>query len=379
MIKLTKKQGEAVRIMASKFHSNAPITVIAGYAGTGKTSIINYFIENNNLMDKTSFATFTGKASLVLQNQGLPATTIHRLIYNAFKNRSTGKFHFRKKETLDPNLKLIVVDEISMVPEKLLRDLMSYQIPIIALGDPGQLEPIGRDNGLLKNPDYFLDEIHRQEEGNSIIQLSMGVREGKPLPLVYDDPNIKIIKRDEVSLPMLQWADQILCGRNNTRRAINQDVRNSYGFSGLYPNVGEKVICLRNYWDTVNLEEEPLINGTIGTVKSAQTPKIDDIDNILQEDVILDIEADYTAAPWENVQIDSNIFKGHAPFSKQEPSSRRIFHEFDFGYAVTVHKFQGSQADNVLVFEERLGGGEHARWLYTAITRAAKKLIIVKQ
>ena len=192
MITLTKKQSDAIKIMSTKFGNKDPITVIAGYAGSGKTSIINYFIENNDLMDKTRFVTFTGKASLVLRNKGLPATTIHKLIYDAFKNKRTGKFYFRKKATLDPSIKLLVVDEVSMVPANLLRDLMSFEIPIIALGDPGQLEPIGEDNGLLKNPDFFLDEIHRQAKDNSIIRLSMMVRQGKPLPLISNDPNVKL-------------------------------------------------------------------------------------------------------------------------------------------------------------------------------------------
>lgn len=378
MITLTKKQSDAVKIMATKYSNKDPITVIAGFAGTGKSSIINYFIENNDLMDKTRFVTYTGKASLVLQNKGLPATTIHRLIYDAFKNKRTGKFHFRKKETLHPSIKLLVVDEVSMVPANLLKDLMSFEIPIVALGDPGQLEPIGEDNRLLKTPDFFLDEIHRQAEDNSIIKLSMMVRQGKPLPLISNDPNVKVVERKDVSIPMMQWADQILCGKNITRRSINAEMRTSMGYSGLYPSEGEKVICLRNYWDTLNEEGDPLINGTIGKVIQVTKPKFEDEQNILMEEVNLSISADYTPTPWEYIRTDSNIFKGFAPFSQQKPGSDRIFHEFDYGYAITTHKAQGSEFDKVLVFEERLGGGSHARWLYTAVTRASEQIVIVK-
>ena len=329
-------------------------------------------------MDKTRFVTYTGKASLVLQNKGLPATTIHRLIYDAFKNKRTGKFHFRKKETLHPSIKLLVVDEVSMVPANLLRDLMSFEIPIVALGDPGQLEPIGEDNGLLKKPDFFLDEIHRQAEDNSIIRLSMMVRQGKPLSLISDDPNVKVVSRADVSVPMMQWADQILCGKNVTRRSINAEMRASMGFEGIYPNEGEKVICLRNYWDTLNDDGDPLINGTIGVVINVVKPKYEDAQNILMEEVNLSVFADYAPTPWEFIQTDSNIFKGFAPFAQQRPGSSRIFHEFDYGYAITTHKAQGSEFDKVLVFEERLGGGSHARWLYTAVTRAAEQIVIVK-
>ena len=328
-------------------------------------------------MDRTRFVTFTGKASLVLRNRA-SATTIHKLIYDVFKNRRTGKFYFRKKATLHPSIKLIVVDEVSMVPANLLRDLMSFEIPIIALGDPGQLEPIGEDNGLLKKPDFFLDEIHRQAKDNSIIRLSMMVRQGKPLPLISNDPNVKVVERKDVSIPMLQWADQILCGKNTTRRSINAEMRESMGYKGIYPNKGEKVICLRNYWETLNKDGDPLINGTIGTVTDVTKPKYEDSKNILMEKVNLSVSADYTPTPWEMVQIDSNIFKGFAPFARQKPGSSRIFHEFDYGYAITTHKAQGSEFDKVLVFEERLAGGDHTRWLYTAITRAVKQIVIVK-
>lgn len=378
MITLTKKQSEAVKIMATNYTKKEPITVISGFAGTGKSSIINYFIENNDLMDKTRFVTFTGKASLVLQNKGLPATTIHRLIYDAFRNKRTGKFIFVKKEVLDWRIKLLVVDEVSMVPANLLRDLMSFNIPIVALGDPGQLEPIGEDNGLLKQPDFFLDEIHRQAADNSIIRLSMLVREGRALPIITEDPFVKVLDKKDLNIGMLQWADQILCGKNNTRRTINADMRKALGHSGTYPNVGEKVICLRNYWDNINDSEDPLINGTIGMVTHVKKPKYDDPTNILFEDVLMNVRADYSDSPWEHVQTDSNIFKGFAPFSKQHPRSNKMYHEFDFGYAITVHKAQGSEFEKVLVFEERLGGGSHARWLYTAITRASDRIVIIR-
>ena len=378
MITLTNKQSDAIKIMATNYARKEPITVISGFAGSGKSSIINYFIENNDLMDKTRFVTFTGKASLVLQNKGLPATTIHKLIYDAFKNKYTGKFHFRKKNYLDWGIKLLVVDEVSMVPAALLKDLMSFNIPIVALGDPGQLEPIGEDNGLLKSPDFFLDEIHRQAADNSIISLSMLVREGKSLPLIADDPNVKVISKDDVTLSLLGWADQILCGKNVTRRSINNDMRTSLGYQGTLPSIGEKVICLRNYWDTVNDSGDPLINGTIGTVTACIKPKYDGPKNILIEDCRLDVAADYSETSWYKTPVDTNIFKGFAPYSQQFPRSRTIYHEFDYGYAITTHKAQGSEFEKVLVFEERLGGGNHARWLYTAITRASEKIVIVK-
>lgn len=326
-------------------------------------------------MENTSFCTYTGKAALVLQRKGLPATTIHKLIYNAYRNYRTGKFYFRKKPILDGDIKLIVVDEISMVPMELLVDLMSYKIPIVALGDSGQLDPIGKDNQLLEKPHIFLDEIHRQAEGNSIIKLSMMAREGKDIPIIRDDPFVKVLPKEELTIGMMQWADQILCSKNVTRKNINDELRESFGFEGVLPVKGDKLICLRNYWDFLNEDDYPLINGTVGNVDSVF---VGEDRSILGQRCLIDLSTDYSDYPWSSMEIDSNIFKGFAPFSSN-PRHKKTFFEFDFGYAITIHKSQGSSYENVLVYEERLHKANHAKLLYTAITRASSKLILIKE
>lgn len=374
---LTNKQEEAIKIISNNFHTGERMTVVSGYAGVGKSSIIKYFINGMDLLDRTVFCTFTGKASLVLRQQGLPSKTIHKLIYNAYKNRNTGKYYFKLKPILDEDYRLIVVDEVSMVPAQLLRDLMSYGIPIIALGDPGQLPPIGTPNGLLDNPDVFLSEIHRQAKDNSIIRMSMIVREGNSIPLTYDDPFVKVIKRSDLEVGMLLWADQVLCAKNLTRNSINQQMRTHLGFEGKLPNINDKVICLKNYWDTINEDEFPLINGTIGTViGKREGPN----NGILGQKCYLDFEANYNENPFFGLHIDSNIFLGNAPYSTQAKNSKVIFYEFDYGYAITTHKSQGSSFPNVLFYEEHLKSSkeDHIKLVYTAITRASEKLIIVK-
>ena len=119
---------------------------------------------------------------------------------------------------------------------------------IIALGDPFQLPPIGEDNGILAEPHVFLDEVMRQALESDIIKLSMDIRAGKPLQLM-DGNDVKVISKDQVVAGMYTWADQILCGKNATRRMINAQMRQLLGH-GEEPQVGDKVICLKNYWDT---------------------------------------------------------------------------------------------------------------------------------
>ena len=351
-ITLSPKQDKGIITMSNRYKAGEMITTVAGFAGTGKSTIISHFIENMDLMRYTTFVTFTGKASLVLQRKGLPAMTIHKLIYNTYRNQRTGKFFFSLKSELEGDIRLIVIDEVSMVSKQLLRDLMSFGIPIIALGDPGQLDPIGENNGLLRSPDVFLDEIHRQAADNSIIRLSMLTRQGKPLPVMSDE-HVKVIEKKDLVFGMLTWADQIICGRNNTRRDINALMRKHLGRAGVMPEVGDKMICLRNYWEFLNDEGFPLINGTLGTITKIWEHGPDQ--GVLGEKFISDFTPDFSEHEFVKTNLDSNILKGMAPMAETMPPSmgklKQVRHEFDYGYAITCHKSQGSEFPKVLVFE----------------------------
>lgn len=319
---------------------------------------------------------------MVLNQKGLKAITIHKLIYNAFKNRYTGRFYFRLKPELDEDIDVIIVDEVSMVSQELLRDLLTFGIPLICLGDPGQLPAVGGNrNTLLDNPDVFLDEIHRQAKENSIIRLSMDIRNGNALDIDKDDPYIKIIKRDELSTGMMTWADQVICGKNATRRDLNDIMRNTIGFKQQLPQQGDKLICLRNYWDVLNEDDFPLINGTLGIANRVSADYEEgNLRGVLPVKCVLDFTPDYNDKEFSSLNADSNIFKGNASFATANPRSKVIFHEFDYGYAISCHKSQGSSFNNVLLFEEFLKGtqDDHRKWLYTGVTRAKEKLVLVR-
>lgn len=376
---LTPKQEQGIKIMTDRYKMGERVTTVAGFAGTGKSTIIRHFIESADLMRYTRFVTFTGKASLVLQRKGLPATTIHKLIYKAYRNPRTGKFYFSLKPELEGDIRLIVVDEVSMVSNQLLRDILTFNIPIIAMGDSGQLEPIGEGNGLLKSPHVFLDEVHRQAKDNSIIRLSMLIREGKSIP-DFNDDFVKVFDKNKVNMGMILWADQVICGKNTTRRNINAAVREHLGRKSEMPEIGDKMICLRNYWDEVNEEGIPLINGTIGTISKIWMHVPDQ--GVLGDKFVADFTPDFSDKHFERVNLDTNIIKGMAPQAEKYPEGmgrmKQVKHEFDYGYAITCHKSQGSEFDNVLVFEEMLRRESHARWLYTAVTRAAQKLVLIR-
>lgn len=345
------------------------------YIVTHNTSIVGHIIKNLGLQkNEVEYCAFTGKASLVLRNKGIPAQTIHHLIYNVLKNKETDQFYFVKKESLDNyNCKLIVIDEISMVGEKLLTDLKSFNIPIICCGDPYQLEPVkDSSNNLLNNPDFLLTEIFRQEEGNSIIDLGEQLRNHQGIYSKYNDNYIQSINSEELNLGMLNWADIILCSKHSTRINLNNEIRKEKGFKKPYPELGDKLICLKNYWNVTSKKNmEPLINGTIGYVKEIKFTSLATFNSYMDVKFV----PEWDLEDYYDIRIDLNKFFGWVPFKNSYRSLPRV--DMDFGYCITIHKSQGSQWDKVLVYSADAWGDKY-KLLYTAVTRASKKLLYIQ-
>jgi AAA domain-containing protein len=160
---------------------------------------------------------------------------------------------------------LIVVDEASMISDEILRDLLPLGNPILALGDPAQLPPIGDDRGALTagEPDAFLTEIHRSALDSPVIWLSMLAREGESLPWGYHGESCVLAAHlEEVCRSK---ANQILCGTNRSRRRINDEIRRIRGFEGWLPQVGERLVCLKNQ------HRLHLMNGSIWLVRAVET------------------------------------------------------------------------------------------------------------
>lgn len=369
MIELTKKQKEGVLIARERFLNKEKYTVISGYAGTGKSTLISYLIEELNLEGEVTYATYTGKASLVLREKGIPSQTLHKLIYNTFINEETGEFIHRKKTKKEMDMyEIIVVDEVSMCPKNIWETLLSFNVHIIALGDPFQLPPIGEDNGILSSPHIFLDEVMRQALESDIIKVSMDIRNGKKLT-PFEGNDIKVVRRQDMVAGMYFWADQVLCGLNKTRRFINKTMREAEGRFGDMPEYGDKIICLRNYWDKKTSEGAPLINGMIGTVKGTFSKNN-------KQSLILNIEYDNSTIKIEN--IDKKIFETGSPTAYSRGVVSPV--QLDYGSCITVWKSQGSQFNKVLFFAERVGPMsdlDYAKFLYTGLTRAVSKVIII--
>lgn len=346
-----------------------------GYAGTGKTTLARHLAEG--VEGDVLFAAFTGKAAQVLRSKGATkASTIHSLIYRprgeeTVEDEATGKknvlpmFSLNRQSAVS-KASLIIIDECSMVDEELGRDLMSFGTPILVLGDPGQLPPVSGGGFFTEHePDILLEEVHRQARDNPIIDLAQMVREGREI--MYGDygSTAKIISKSDVTSKLVLKADQVLVGTNRTRRSYNLRLRELKGFDGPLPAAGDKLVCLRN--DNV----KGLLNGSLWQVTSAP--------RTVKQSMNLLVRAEDEGIERNSAKIKllKSVFE--QPGVEIPWQMRRRHDDFDYGYALTVHKAQGSQWDEVVLFDESYAFREHRqRWLYTAVTRAAERLTIVK-
>ena len=382
---LTAKHEEGLKIAVKRFRDHEPYTCIAGYAGTGKSTLIRFIISALNLdPEDVCYVAYTGKAAQVLRSKGCPnAMTAHRLLYKSIQKDDGTFYHIPLRPII--GFDLIVVDEISMLPKHMWELLLSHKIHVIALGDPGQLPPVlAEDNGVLAFPHIFLDEVMRQAAESEIIRLTMEIREGNSLkPFLGNE--VRIVGREELLEPgFLAWGDQIICGKNETRHQINTIMRKiKMQTDQTEPLVGDRIICLHNEWECINLTGDALVNGLSGTITGLEytndnpfmekTPLIDFQPDIDDSDTFKGLEADYKIFTEHVPTVTKETFKKIPKFYRPK--------EFDYGYCITCHKSQGSEYDKVIVLEEYLRGESkegHSRWLYTAATRAAKKLIIVR-
>ena len=390
---LTAKQEEGLKIAVERFKNHEPYTCISGYAGTGKSTLIKFISAALDIPpEKVSYVAYTGKAAQVLKQKGCPnPVTAHRLLYKA-KPMPNGTYKFVPKVVEDYSI--IVVDEVSMLPKEMWQQLLSHRIHVLATGDPFQLPPIDKDsdNHVLDHPHIFLDEIMRQAYDSEIIRFSMWIREGKPInEFPASGQQVMFVKSNQIVTGMYEWADQILCATNAKRNAINKFMREIKGF-GEEPEVGDKIISLRNQWDFLSNDFEdpaPLTNGTIGVIQNTMRRDItvpfwicDKKIPVLNTTMI-----DENGDKFDYIPIDYTSLTTGEKFltGKQEYQMRKSDKcgdppfEFSYAYGITCHKAQGSEWGKVMVYEERFpfDKTEHARWAYTAATRASEKLVWV--
>src|SRR5690349_10355035 len=335
-----------------------------GYAGTGKTTLVRHIAEAVD--GDVKFAAFTGKAAAVMRGKGCRgASTIHSLIYRARESGEELPSFDLWDEAPASKAQLIIIDECSMVDAELGRDLLSFGVPVLVLGDPAQLPPIQGGGFFTQGePDAMLTEVHRQAQDDPIVRMSMDIREGRELEIGRYGES-EVICRAELDPNRVMSADQVLVGRNNTRRAYNTRIRQKQNIEEPLPVAGDKLVCLRNN------RKKALFNGGLWRVKSRSASRSKS--RVITMRLAPDEEFSHKVT---KVSVRSDCFEGGIEAIPWE--QRKPYDEFDYGYVLTVHKAQGSQWDDVVLFDESFAFQDsRARWLYTGITRAAKRLSVV--
>lgn len=361
---------------------------ISGIAGSGKTTLVYYIIQELGLtLDDVVFVAYIGKAALALARKGTPATTIHHLIYNVTDvpkldengndvidpstNRPYTVAKFVKKEKLNPNIKLIVVDEGAMVSSQIANDLLSFGIPVIVLGDRNQLPPVIGQSVFLKNPDVQLTEPMRQSLNSPIIYLAQKAMNGERIEFGKYSDSVAVISKNQITDRMLLAPDVVICHKNSTREIINNRVRyDILKKKSPHPSIGEKIICRQNNWSRSIDNEIYLINGLIGYVDNVY------LETYNKRSICIDFRPEFLqTSAFHKLEIDYKYIC--APYEEKLQMKRSYYNKFEYAYAITCHLSQGSEYGKVLVYNEDIYDRSfYRKWLYTAITRSSNALIL---
>jgi exodeoxyribonuclease-5 len=328
---------------------NAQYLTMGGYAGTGKSTLVVQLAEE---LPGVVTAALCGKAAHVLRAKVAAAQTVHSLIY-APRKGPDGRVQFCRRNTLDAEM--LIVDESSMIDHLLLRDLLSFGLPILFVGDHGQLEPIGPNPNLMADPNIRLETIHRQAMGNPILRLATAFREDRPIPL-REDPEGRLAVRSRADFDRLVSPDmQIICGRNTTRHKVNSQVRDRRGYSGRLVCPGDTLMCLKN-------------NKRLG-IFNGQQVQVLEIEHEGRTAIDLTVRSD------EGRTFTVPALKRQFGAERIDDFEDKLVAQMDYGYCLTAHKAQGSEWASVLVLEEISPHWDARRWRYTVATRAKERLI----
>lgn len=377
-------------------YSSDTLFQIAAEAGCGKSVLVGEIVRGLGLRDDEILPmAYTGQAAMVMRLHGLEkAKTCHSSLFDPIQVHATDgngnylidtrfntyiyKWKFVPKDFSNSNIKLIILDEAWMVPQKFRKFIDDTGIKVIATGDPGQLPPIYDNPGyFVDGKIYYLTEIMRQEKDSALIYLAHRARYGYPIDYGLYGNDVLVIFDDELDNELLMKANMVLCGKNDTRDSLNRRVReNILHYYNDSPNFGERIICKKNNWGIV-VDDIPLVNGLTGTLLSQ--PDISKYDGMC---IKIDFLPDLSTIPFIDLPINReyiNTFdKSQREFLKANPFIQGEL--FEYAYSSTVHSAQGSEYNCGIYFEEYLGQSvQYQNALnYTAITRFRDKLIYVK-
>lgn len=363
-------------------HPNNPNGyVIAGYAGTGKSVVIEFIYNTLSRMGIIgTVISFTGRAASNLSSRGIPAKTAHSVLKEPVLDSNGNLLHFRDK-TVDDILatvgSFLIIEEASMMPEDINEIILQLSIPLLYVGDDAQLQPVNStsifdsmaNGNHVEWPVNFVEKIRRQGEGSDIIELATNIRLYNRIAISNrNSDEVHLVRKDasfmRKFLPQ-NWSryEIILCPTNKTRKMINAKIRALKGYHSDTPLVGERLICTRNDYK----ENRFLANGELfevtskfGTQKGIHKYTLKSVD---------------TDGKMVTVEIDDEMFISEQRTKKNE--GNKELSDFTYGYCISTHKSQGSTFESVLYIDEDVSYFMDQQSLrYTAVTRAAKHVTV---
>jgi exodeoxyribonuclease-5 len=346
---------------------------LTGQAGTGKTSIARAAAERCVPDEfRIAYIAPTGKAAARLRDKGCKgARTLHNFAYNPRGEDEEGDPIFMEKTMLDVMPSLVVMDEASMVGEWDMAAVLKHGLPVLALGDLGQLPPVKAPYSLTPDHvDFELTQIMRQAGESNIIRAASLVRKGKVLPdREYTDVRIRTgIANLEMLMAHATDDAQILCSYNTTRIAINRQIREEWGYHTDVPVVGEKVMC------TANQHGFGFMNGETAIILGFEEMEEHEVDAYETSSMLFMKIRSLSDGKTRKVKFNPDCFSRDGEIAKE---ALKAPGGFTYGYACTVHKSQGSEWPRVLVIDEPMG--DVAKLRYTAYTRASEMLTVYRR
>jgi exodeoxyribonuclease-5 len=364
-----------------------PVFRLGGYAGTGKSTlmaVIRIILFKKNPKLKVAFAAFTGKAAQVLHTKlkdhdayhpDDTVSTLHSLLYAAILDKNGQIAGWRRKQKLE--FDLLIIDEASMVTAEIWSDIQHLGIPVLAVGDHGQLPPVNSQFSLLEHKDFTLTQIHRQAADSPILHVAQLARTTGIIPIQrfglgvqkFDSQSSDAGIMIEDYLQQVNHETLFLTGFNSSRVKMNGSARAARWRDPDKPEVGDSVVCLKNDW------EVGIYNGMTGLIAGLSPVKKDGNKVISYEAEIKDV----TGLKIYSGLISAEQFNHPESLKFTKQQQRDVGQLFDYGYCLTVHKAQGSQAKRVVLIEERskhMSDEDWRRWLYTGVTRAEEELYI---
>lgn len=391
---LTDEQEKIKNEAVNWFHNSSDqVFSVSGGAGTGKTLLIAKILEALNLKIYEYLPlAYTGQAAIVMRTRGFTtAKSIHSALYEVIEDTDRTAINmqfgvpfkqkkFKLKQFIDPNIRLFFIDEGYMVPESMVKDILSFGVKVIVAGDPNQLPPINDNPGFLVGEGiHRLTKLMRQAQDSAIVYLANRAVNGLPIHCGQYGNDVLVIPEEDFIPEMVGFADCICCGTNRTRETINSYVRNLAGFRGVVPWRGERLICRKNDWQ-IEQDGIALANGLTGTVLNQPSPL-----RYNKDTFSIDFKPDLVNTIFFGIEVNQKYLTSPTDIKNEMKNmdSNRYDYEmgefFDYAYALTTHLCQGSEYQNGIYIEEFMKPQMQNQLNYTGITRFKNKLIYIKK